>query len=202
MPYALLLRARECWRLARGLHAPGAAMELFLDGEALESEAGKRAILIKGRMSGERPDVRQWGEAPRFSATESVGISMAADYRATVLVVDDDDAALDTAVVLLESLGYKAITARSDHDPLGAMRRHAVDILFTDIVAGSTVDGPELARLAREVNPAIAVVYTTRYSPMFLLDSEAPRDGLLVRKPWQRHELGAVLEKSTQHGRL
>ena len=123
---------------------------------------------------------------------------MATDYRATVLVVDDDDAALDTAVVLLESLGYKAIIARSDHEALGVMRSHSVNVLFTDIVAGMTIDGPELARLAREINPAIAVVYTTRYSPMFLLDSEAPRDGLLVRKPWQRCELGAVLEKSTQ----
>jgi CheY-like chemotaxis protein len=174
---------------------------LLLYAEVPESEAGRRAIVIKGRASEERLGVRHRGEAPRFSPTESVGISMVADYRATVLVVDDDDAALDTAVVLLESLGYKAITARSDHDALGAMRLHPVDVLFTDIVAGSIVDGPELARLARQVNPAIAVVYTTRYSPMFLLDSEAPRDGLLVRKPWQRGELGAVLEKSTRQAR-
>src|SRR5690349_14119862 len=123
---------------------------------------------------------------------------MAANYRATVLVVDDDDAALDSAAVMLESLGYKAITARSDRDALGAMRSHPVNVLFTDIIAGVTVDGPELARLARRLNPAITVVYTTRYSPMFLLDSEAPRDGLLVRKPWQRGELDAVLEKSIE----
>ncbi|HKW54614.1 MAG TPA: response regulator [Stellaceae bacterium] len=201
MPYALLLWAKECRRLASGLHAPGAAMELLLYAEALESEAGRRAIVTKGRASQERPGVRHRGEAPRFSPTENVGISMVADYRATVLVVDDDDAARDTAVVLLESLGYKAITARSDNDALGMMRVHSVDILFTDILAGSTVDGPQLARLAREVNPALAVVYTTRYSPMFLLDSEAPRDGLLVRKPWQRRELDAVLEKSTHQAR-
>jgi hypothetical protein len=36
---------------------------------------------------------------------------------------------------------------------------------------------------------------------MFLLDSEAPRDGLLVRKPWQRRELDLVLEKSIQQAR-
>lgn len=143
--------------------------------------------------------MEQRGKTPRFSATEGE-MSMAADYRATVLIVDDDHVALDSAAVLLESLGYKAITARSDHEALGVIRRHSVDILFADIVAGTTVDGPELARLARQINPAIAVVYTTRYSPMFLLDSEAPRDGLLVRKPWQRDELGAVLEKSTQQG--
>ena len=156
---------------------------------------------IKGRRSEERPDTEEGDEAPRFSATESVGMSMATDYRGTVLVVDDDHAALDTAVVLLESFGYKALTARSDDDALAMIRRQSVDILLTDIVSGITVDGPELARLARQINPAIAVVYTTRYSPMFLLDSEAPRDGLLLRKPWQREELGAVLAKSTQHGR-
>ena len=201
MPYALLLWAKECRRLARGLHSPGAAAELLLYAEALESEAGKQAVTVKGRVSEERTVARQESEAPRFSATEGVDISMTANYRATVLVVDDDDVALDTAAVLLGSLGYKAIVARSDRDALAKMRMHSVDILLTDIVAGSTVDGPELARLARQVNPAIGVVYTTRYSPMFLLDSEAPRDGLLVRKPWQRGELDAVLEKSTQQAR-
>ena len=200
MPYALLLWAKECRRLARGLHSPGAATELLLYAEALESEAGKQAT-VKGRASEERTAARQESEAPRFSATEGVEISMTANYRATVLVVDDDDVALDTAAVLLGSLGYKAIVARSDRDALAAMRMHSVDILLTDIVAGSTVDGPELARLARQVNPAIGVVYTTRYSPMFLLDSEAPRDGLLVRKPWQRRDLDAVLEKTTQQAR-
>jgi len=126
---------------------------------------------------------------------------MTTDYRATVLVVDDDDAALGAAAVLLRSLGYRAITVQSDRDALAAMRAYPVDVLFTDIVASATIDGPELARLAREMNPAIAVVYTTRYSPMFLLDSEAPRDSLLVRKPWQRSELDAVLAKSTQQAR-
>src|SRR5690348_17205777 len=114
------------------------------------------------RLAEGRPDMEQRDETPRFSATESMERSMAADYRATVLIVDDDHVALDGAAVLLESLGYKAFTARSDHDALGVIRRHSVDILFTDIVAGTTVDGPELARLARQINPAIAVVYTTR----------------------------------------
>lgn len=199
MPYALLLWAKECRRLARGLHSPGAATDLLLYAEALESEAGKQATVKCA--SEERTVARRGSEVPRFSATEGVEISMTANYRATVLVVDDDDVALDTAAVLLGSLGYKAIVARSDRDALAAMRMHSVDILLTDIVAGSTVDGPELARLARQVNPAIGVVYTTRYSPMFLLDSEAPRDGLLVRKPWQRRDLDAVLEKTTQQAR-
>ncbi len=176
-------------------------MELLLYAEALEGEAGERAVMAKGRASEEGSEAQGGSEASRFSAIGSVGISMTADYRATVLVVDDDDVALDTAAGLLRSLGYRAITAQSDRDALAAMRAHSIDVLLTDIVAGSIVDGPELARLAREVNPGLAVVYTTRYSPMFLLDSEAPRDGLLVRKPWQRRELDAVLAKSTPQAR-
>jgi CheY-like chemotaxis protein len=201
MPYALLLWAKKCRRLASGLYSPGSAVGLLLSAEALESQAGEPAVVIKGRASEEWPGAQERSEALRFSATESVGIAMTADYRATVLVVDDDDVALDTAAILLQSLGYRAITAQSERDALTAMRTHSIDILLTDVVVGSVVDGPELARLAREVNPAVAVVYTTRYSPMFLLDSEAPRDGLLVRKPWQRSELDAVLAKSTQQMR-
>jgi CheY-like chemotaxis protein len=116
---------------------------------------------------------------------------------ATVLVVDDDEQVLRTTADLLASLGCKVITT-----PHGRMahvilqRNPSIDLLLTDILLAGSMDGLELARLAEEMNPAIAIVYSTTYSPMFLLDSEAPRDRLLVRKPWRRGQLEAALSSA------
>lgn len=112
---------------------------------------------------------------------------------ASVLVVDDDDRVLDTAAFLLDSLGYKVMTTQSSEEALALLRAHPIELLLTDIVLRSAIGGPDLARLAREANPGIAILYSTRYSPMFLLDSEAPGDGLLVRKPWDGDQLKAAL---------
>jgi CheY-like chemotaxis protein len=114
--------------------------------------------------------------------------------RPNVLVVDDDDRVLDTATLLLGSLGYEAITAQSGDQAFAILEAHpAIEVLLTDIVLPGNVGGSDLARVAKEANPGIAIVYTTRYSPMLLLDSEAPCDGLLVRKSWDRDELRATL---------
>lgn len=117
--------------------------------------------------------------------------------RHRVLVVDGDDKVLDTAAVVLESLGYEVITARSGDEALAMLEAHApLQVLMTEVVLPGDVAGRDLARFAKAAHPGIAVVYTTRYSPMLLLDSEAPRDGLLVRKPWDQNELKAELSKT------
>lgn len=119
--------------------------------------------------------------------------------RPNVLVVDDDDRVLDTAALVLGSLGYEAITAQSSDQAFAILETHpAIEVLLTDIVLPGSVRGSDLARVAKEANPGIAIVYTTRYSPMMLLDSEAPCDGPLIRKPWDRDELRATLSDALE----
>jgi two-component SAPR family response regulator len=112
----------------------------------------------------------------------------------TAVVVDQDEHASDTMAAVLASLGCRVITTPHPETALVTLRvERAVHLLLTDVVLQGSIDGPELARLAKEINPRIEIVYTTSYSPMFLLDSEAPPDRLLLRKPWQRHALAAIL---------
>ena len=100
------------------------------------------------------------------------------------LIVDEDDSFLGMAAVVLESLGFNAVTARDGDEALAILQsRPSIALLLTEIVVPGAVDGgSDLARLAKEANPRISIVYTTRYGPMLLLDSEAPCDGLLLRK--------------------
>ena len=111
------------------------------------------------------------------------------------LIVDEDDSFLDIAVVVLESLGFAAVTAQDGDEALAILwSRPSIALLLTEIVLPGAVNrGSDLARFAKQANPCISIVYTTRYGPMLLLDSEAPRDGLLLRKGWDQGELKAAL---------
>jgi CheY-like chemotaxis protein len=120
--------------------------------------------------------------------------SVMARSGATVLVVDDDEQVLCTIANLLESLGCKVITTPDSMTAHAILTRdRSIDLLLTDIMLNGNMGGLELARSAEDTNPDIAIVYSTRYSPMFLLDSEAPCDRRLVRKPCRRGQLEAVL---------
>lgn len=110
------------------------------------------------------------------------------------VVVEQDEEASDIMAGALLSLGCRVITTPDPESALMALRaEERVDLLVTDVVLQGSIDGPELARLAKETNPQIEIVYSTSYSPMFLLDSEAPPDRLLLRKPWQRNALKTIL---------
>ena len=112
-----------------------------------------------------------------------------------VLIADEDDSFLDMAAITLESLGLSVIKARDGDEALAILQScTSIAVLLTEIVLpGGVGGGSELARLAKEANPGISIIYTTRYSPMLLLDSEAPRDGRLLRKVRDRNELKSAL---------
>jgi CheY-like chemotaxis protein len=113
---------------------------------------------------------------------------------ATAMVVDLDEQASDVVAGVLASLGCRVIATPDGESALATLKAEwPVDLLLTDVLLRGSIDGPELARLAIETNPRMEVIYSTSYSPMFLLDSEAPRDRLLLRKPWQSGKLKTIL---------
>jgi CheY-like chemotaxis protein len=134
------------------------------------------------------------GESGTGAARKKIMGNLSRSDRATVLVVDHDEQNLDAMARVLTSLGCRTIARRDGESALATLELdRSIDLLLTEIFLQGNLDGPELGRLANEANPRLAVVYSTSYSPMFLLDSEAPRDRPLVRKPWQRSLVDLVL---------
>ena len=112
-----------------------------------------------------------------------------------VLIVDDDEILLDTAVDTLESLGVKADRAGSGLEALGMIRhRHEAGKDYTMVILDwkmPDIDGIEtIRRIRSEVDPNILILLSSAYDWSDIEDKakEAGANGF-VRKPLFRSTL-------------
>jgi len=131
-------------------------------------------------------------EADEGAAVAATPERPAAERRGggTILLVEDERLVRDVAARVLERQGYRVLAAGSGARALELLRRHAVDLLLTDVVMPGT-DGCDLARLARAERPGLRVLFVSGYS-----DDELARRGLgdgeaaVLHKPFTPEELG------------
>ncbi len=84
--------------------------------------------------------------------------------RAQILVVDDNDDVRDVAVRQLASLGYRVIAASSGAEALEILASGVdIDLLFTDVVMPSGLNGREVVEKARHHRPGLKVLFTSGY---------------------------------------
>jgi signal transduction histidine kinase/ActR/RegA family two-component response regulator len=124
----------------------------------------------------ERPDPRL-GDLPR-------------GYE-TILVVEDNPSVLEPTRALLDRSGYRVLTARSGDEAMEVASTCArpIDLLLTD-VAMPEMNGDELGRRMRSINPALRIVYMTGYSGTMLLARGASVPATrLIEKPFSSSDL-------------
>nr|WP_321983834.1 PAS domain-containing protein [uncultured Lichenicoccus sp.] len=117
--------------------------------------------------------------------------------RKTVLVVEDDPDVLEIATCAIRELGYNVRRAGDAHAALAILENEPeIGLLFTDIVMPSSLDGLGLARLARELNPAVRILLTSGY-PRERLESRHELDERMVfiPKPYKVSVLDAELRE-------
>ena len=81
-----------------------------------------------------------------------------------ILVVDDEDAILETIADFLEDGGYDAVKANSAEEAFGILEQRASDLggVITDVNLGpNRASGWEVGRRARELSAKIPVIYIT-----------------------------------------
>jgi signal transduction histidine kinase/ActR/RegA family two-component response regulator len=114
---------------------------------------------------------------------------------AMVLVVDDDEAVRGTTVQMVAALGYGTVEAASGGAALALLREpSAVEVLLTD-VAMPEMSGPELARQARLLRPALPIVFISGYADIEKIVGESPL-GRLLCKPFRSAQLSQALEQA------
>ncbi len=109
----------------------------------------------------------------------------------TILVAEDDDAVRSTVVDMLTELGYRVLKA---HDAAAALAvidsGIHVDLLFTDVVMPGALRSPELARLAKERLPHLAVLFTSGYTENAIVHGGRLDPGVeLIGKPYTKETL-------------
>ncbi len=115
-----------------------------------------------------------------------------ASHRA-VLLVDDDPAVRTTIAAVLGDLGYDVREAGSGAEALDLLRRDSqIEVLLTD-VAMPGMNGAELARLALDVRPILAILFMSGYADPEEITGALQRHRL-VRKPFLPAELARQIE--------
>jgi len=84
------------------------------------------------------------------------------ESRGTILVVDDEQANLDSLDRIFAREGYRILLARSGEEAVETLRAQAVDVVLTDLMMPS-MSGQELLRAVRAVAPDAEVVLMTAY---------------------------------------
>ena len=115
----------------------------------------------------------------------------------TILVVDDNPDVLEINVEALRMLGYVVLGAEDGRRALEVLEEHPeVDLLFTDIVMPGGISGLELARRARETNPALRVLYTSGFSDMAIQQEGYNRErDETVQKPADLDDVAAKIRR-------
>ncbi len=117
---------------------------------------------------------------------------------ATVLVVDDDLANLESVSRIFQREGLQALTATSGKDALELLRRPDVAVMVTDLMMPG-MDGQELLRAARAIRPDVEVVLMTAYGTVETAVA-AMKDGAydFITKPLKRHSLVKAVSKALE----
>jgi PAS domain S-box-containing protein len=121
--------------------------------------------------------------------------------KGTVMVVEDDNRVREIVAIQLEGLGFKvlceasAVEAVRDYDQLN----EGIELLVTDVVMPE-LNGLDLAKILKERQPNLRVLYMTGWAPADLLLAEAlGQDAELLRKPFDERAFNSTIRHLLSH---
>jgi PAS domain S-box-containing protein len=114
---------------------------------------------------------------------------------ATALVVDDEPGLLDVISTYLKNLGYSVTSAANGPAALTQLERAPFTLFITDVLMPGGLDGGQLARRARELQPGIRVVFTSGFPTQALAGKQVVLDSVLLAKPYSLADLQKALNE-------
>ena len=105
-----------------------------------------------------RDDLRPQLPRERGASGRGHGVSEAA-----ILIVDDEPDMVENCARILRRAGYRCLTATDSHRALALLESEAPDVLLTDLKMPG-MDGMELLRRARDLDPSLPVVMITAFA--------------------------------------
>lgn len=118
-----------------------------------------------------------------------------------VLVVEDEEEVLESAVAILETIGCVALMAPTAAQALKMIKANpTIDILFTDIVLRDGMNGFELARLIQDQRPNIGIILTSGH-PGGQDEYAIVAGAQFLPKPYRMKDLARRLEDLRREGK-
>jgi two-component system, OmpR family, response regulator CpxR len=90
----------------------------------------------------------------------------------TILCVDDNEQLLSIRKVILETRGYRVLTANGAREALEIFKRGSIDLVLTDLVMPE-VDGTELIEQIKAISPETPAILFSGKIRIFERDTRA-----------------------------
>ena len=135
---------------------------------------------------------RATGSEEQAVAAGSGAPAPAAASGARILVVDDDCDVREFLADALVSFGYQVEMLPDAETALAALGDGAPDLLLVDF-AMPGMNGAELACAARELHPALPIVFVTGFAETDQLEGALGPGAPVLRKPFSMDELAAMV---------
>ncbi|MBL8629818.1 MAG: response regulator, partial [Rhodospirillaceae bacterium] len=177
------------------------AFEPFFTTKDVGRGSGLGLSMVQGFIKQSRGHIQVYSElgvgtvmklyVPRAHSAQTeereVVVEKPVGHAEVVLVVEDDDMVRETAVELLQILGYQTLVARSGVEALPILEsQQHIDVLFTDIVMPGGIDGAVLAKKAIQMRPGLPVVFASGYTDNALgHQGQLPANTIFVQKPYR-----------------
>ncbi len=133
---------------------------------------------------------------------KSLGLSHVAVGTERILVVDDEQAVLESTQFMLQQLGYQVTACASANEALTCFsaKPTGFDLVLSDMTMPRT-SGVELLRRIREQRPEIPVILMTGFAGL-LNEKELKRYGIdeFIIKPLTAQELGGTIRRCLGSG--
>lgn len=130
------------------------------------------------------------------------GVTHVVEQKEAILVADDEPAVLDVCLRALRLAGYRAVGVSTGTEALQRLQEEPFDLLLTDIRMPD-LDGLEVLRQVKQVNPDLPVVLFTGYGTLDIA-ADAVRLGAqgFLLKPFHAGDLRRAVEEALSKMRL
>ena len=115
----------------------------------------------------------------------------------TLLVVDDEQALQEMAQEMLQSLGYRVLTASGGHEALKMLAENTdIRLMFSDVVMPGGINGYELAEQATATRPELLVLLASGFTEKTAAhNGQARFDKNFLSKPYTHFELAKKIHE-------
>jgi DNA-binding NtrC family response regulator len=141
-------------------------------------------------------------EAPEAAGGENMAVQSmeggsAHDEREHVLVVDDETTVREFLTECLGLIGFSSIAVPDGFQAVEAYSKQKTDIsLVISDVAMPGMNGVELARRLKEIDPGVKVILSSGYDTDHIKDDIPSSVVDFIQKPYKVAELSAAIEKA------